>query len=48
MEKITILVNGKNLQLSEFPRNIIIKTILGMLSALKGVEEITSVEIKME
>lgn len=48
MEKITLVINGENMQLSEFPKNIIIKTILGMLSALKDVDEIKSVDIKIE
>ena len=48
MEKITLEINGENVPLTEFPKNIIIKTILGMLSALKGVDEIKFVEIKIE
>jgi hypothetical protein len=31
MENITIVVNGKPVPLTEFPKTIIIKTILGML-----------------
>jgi len=48
MEKITLLVNGKNIPLTEFPKAIIIRTILGMLSALKGAEDIKTVEIRIE
>ena len=48
MEEITITVNGKEIPLTEFPKNIIIKTILGMLQALKGVEDIKTVEIKIK
>jgi len=48
MEEITITVNGKEIPLTEFPKNIIIKTILGMLQALKGVEAVKTVEIKIK
>jgi len=48
MEEISITVNGKEIPLTEFPKNIIIKTILGMLQALKGVENIKTVEIKIK
>jgi len=48
MEKITLIVNGENISLSDFPRQIIIRTILGMVSALKGIEDVKSVEIKIE
>jgi hypothetical protein len=47
MEDITIVVNGKEVPLTKFPKTIIIKTILGMLQALKGVEEIKTVEIRI-
>jgi hypothetical protein len=39
MEEINIIVNGKEITLTEFPKSIIIKTILGMISALKGVDK---------
>ena len=48
MEEITISVNGKEIPLTEFPKNIIIKTILGMLTALKGVNDVKMVEIKIK
>ena len=48
MEEITITVNGKEIPLTDFPKSIIIKTILGMLQALKGVEEIKTVEIEIK
>ena len=48
MEEITITVNGKEIPLTEFPKNIIIKTILGMLQALKGVVAVKTVEIKIK
>jgi len=48
MEEISIIVNGKSIPLTEFPRSIIIKTILGMLEALKDVEDPRTVEIKIK
>lgn len=47
MDDITIKVNGKNVSLSEFPADFIKNTIKGMLSSLKGVDEIKDVEIKI-
>ena len=48
MGKINIKVNGKDILLSEFPSEILISTICGMLKPLKGVNEIKNVEIKFE
>jgi len=48
MEEITLKINGKDIPLTEFPKSIIISTILGMLSALKGAEEIQKVEISIK
>ena len=48
MEEINIIVNGKEITLTEFPKSIIIKTILGMISALKGIDKIETLEIKIE
>ncbi len=48
MEEITITVNGKEIPLTDFPKNIIIKTILGMIQALKGVKDVKTVEIKIK
>ena len=48
MEEITLTINSKEIPLTEFPKSIILKTILGMLQALKGVEEIKTVEIKIK
>lgn len=42
---IEVKVNGKSLPLSEFPAEFITSTILGMLSSLKGVNTIHTVEI---
>jgi hypothetical protein len=41
-----IIVNGKKIPLTEFPTDFIKNTICGMLSSLKGVDEINEVEIK--
>lgn len=38
-------VNGKQIPLTEFPEEIIKKTIIGMVAALKGVEKVQSVEL---
>ena len=48
MEEITITVNGKEIPLTDFPKAIVIKTILGMLQALKGVADVKTVEIKIK
>jgi len=48
MEKITIEVNGEQVELTEFPSVIITNTIKGMLKSLRGVDEIKSVVIKIE
>jgi len=48
MDKISVKVNGKTVQLTEFPTEIIKNTICGMLKSLKGVDEIKDVEIKFE
>jgi hypothetical protein len=48
MNDITIKVNGEKIPLSEFPAEFIKNTIAGMLSSLKGVDEIKDVEIKIK
>ncbi len=48
MQEITIKVNGKNINLSEFPAEFIKNSIFGMLKSLKGVDEIKTVEIKIQ
>ena len=47
-KKMKIIVNGKNIPLSEFPADIITGAILGMLSSLKGVENIDNFEISLK
>jgi hypothetical protein len=41
-----IKVNGKQIPLTEFPTDFIKNTICGMLKSLKGVDEISDVEIQ--
>jgi molybdopterin-guanine dinucleotide biosynthesis protein MobB len=45
--RLIIYVNGNHVPLIEFPRAIIASSIVGMLSALKGVDDIESVELIM-
>ena len=45
---IRILVNGKPVSISEFPAHIIKNTIIGMLSSLKGINEIETVDISFK
>jgi hypothetical protein len=46
MDEIIVKVNGKQIPLTEFPSEFIKQTLIGMLSSLKGVDEINSIEIK--
>lgn len=48
MEDISIIVNGKEIPMTEFPTEFIKNSICGMLKSLKGVDEIKDVEIKFE
>lgn len=43
---VRLQVNGENIELSPFPEEMMKKTILGMLSSLKGVEKVNEVKIK--
>jgi len=45
---VTIFVNGKKVPLTEFPSDFIASTIKGMVSTLKGVDEIKTVDIKLK
>jgi molybdopterin-guanine dinucleotide biosynthesis protein MobB len=45
-KKIRVQVNGKSIPLTEFPEDILLKTLLGMLSSLHGVETIDSFQIE--
>jgi hypothetical protein len=46
VDELIIKVDGKQIPLTEFPSEFIKQTIIGMLSSLKGVDEINSVEIR--
>ncbi|MCD6356397.1 MAG: hypothetical protein J7L66_03830 [Anaerolineaceae bacterium] len=48
MEKITVEVNGKEVNLTEFPEKILRNAIMGMLKSLHGVEDIQSAVIKLK
>jgi hypothetical protein len=43
-----VKVNDKNIVISKYPEEVIKKTICGLLSSLKDVEEIKKVEIFFE
>jgi len=43
-----ISVNGKNIPLTEFPEQIISKTVLGLVGSLKGVQTINEVTIQLK
>jgi len=46
-ERISLWVNGESVPLSEFPRQIIINTLIGMAKSLKGVNDIKSLDISL-
>jgi len=48
MREIKVKVNGKDVPLSDFPKEFIIDTICAMLKSLKGVDEIKDVDIKIK
>jgi hypothetical protein len=43
-----ITVNGKEIPITPFPNDIISSTLVGMVSLLKGVEDIDSIDISVE
>ena len=45
---ISIIINGKKVALSEFPAEFIKSTLVGMVSSLKGVDQINDVEIRFK
>ncbi len=47
MDEIMLKINEKEIPLTNFPKTIIISTILGMLQVLKDIDVIKSVEIKI-
>ena len=48
MSDLIIKVNGKQIPLTEFPEEIIKNTLQGMISSLKGVDEIKELEISFK
>ena len=46
--QISLDVNNQHVELSGFPRDFLIRTVLGAASSLKGVEEIDSLELTMK
>ena len=48
MNEIKITVNGENVYLTEFPKEIITNVVLGILNSLKGVKEIKDAKIELE
>jgi molybdopterin-guanine dinucleotide biosynthesis protein MobB len=46
--RLRIIVNGKNIPLTEFPEQIITNTIVGMLGSLKDVQDIKEVTIQLK
>ena len=48
MSKVQIKVNGKEIELTEFPARIIINVLYGLLKSLRGVEEIQKAEFVLE
>jgi molybdopterin-guanine dinucleotide biosynthesis protein B len=48
LPRLFVIVNGKNIPLTEFPEQIITNTIIGMLGSLKGVKTIKDVTIQLK
>lgn len=48
MYEINLVINGQPVKLSDFPREIITKTILAMMQSLKEVEEIKTLELTIK
>jgi molybdopterin-guanine dinucleotide biosynthesis protein MobB len=46
-QHLSVIVNGKNISLAEFPKQMITNTIVGMLRSLKGVQDINEVTIQL-
>lgn len=44
---LNVTVNGKNIPLTEFPKQMITNTIVGMLTSLRGVQDIHEVTIEL-
>ena len=48
MYEIEIIVNGQSVRLTDFPREIITKTILALVQTLKDVDEIETLQITLK
>lgn len=48
LQHLRISVNGRNISLTKFPEQIITSTIVGMLSSLKGVQDINEVTLELK
>jgi molybdopterin-guanine dinucleotide biosynthesis adapter protein len=48
LQHLNIIVNGRNIPLTDFPEQIIINTIVGMISSLKDVPKIEEVTINLK
>ena len=44
---LSLAANGKPIELTGFPQDFVIKTLIGMVSSLKGVQEINSLELTL-
>ena len=42
------MVNGKALEITQFPNNIISSTVTGVVSSLKGVDKVNSLQIDIK
>jgi molybdopterin-guanine dinucleotide biosynthesis protein B len=45
-ERISLYVNGENIPLSVFPRQIIVNVLMGMANSLKGVKDVKNMEFR--
>ena len=46
-DDIELLVNNERIPLTEFPKSTLVNTLLGMISALKGVKEVKTINISL-
>jgi hypothetical protein len=45
---VTLVVNGKALELTQFPNDIISSTVAGVVSSLKGVDRVSRLQIDIK
>jgi molybdopterin-guanine dinucleotide biosynthesis protein MobB len=48
LRRLSVTINGKNILLTKFPEHILTNTIIGMLSSLKGVQNIKNITINLK